>query len=325
MCAIYTTAAYAVENEDANFQSGNSYISIVDDFKDGSTVLPSLNNNPSPENNAPENNDAPEKNDSSILTANSFKLIVDIPDNGNTFIPTTLRFNLFSEDGVWLGNRALNVSSFGKYEFLFPLETYEIGSKFKVVATTGLSSYYYYGSVFGLNEECIIETFAYRNELQEPCVCTEGYIVATIPTVAPLNEKEEHVNSNQIWSDTDYLIWVSKANFTVNVFLRNNGRWELIKEFPCSIGAPNTPTVTGQFKYHQYQTRWQYNGYYVGPIMRFYNGYAIHSTLINNNGTDRDGRVGEMISHGCVRVRPESINWLVGYIPLGTKVYVTNF
>ena len=270
-----------------------------------------------------------EDKSTSALTSDNFKLIVQIPDNGETVVPTVVRFNLFDEAGEWLGNRAIDVAEPGRYEFDFPLQTYEIGAKFKIVATTGLYTYNYYGAVFALNEECIIETYAYRDKNNEPHTCTEGYVVATVETHSPralqIKEKELHINSNNFQSDTDYLVWVSKANYTVNVFLKTADKWQLIQEFPCSIGAPNTPTVTGQFKYHQYQNKWQYNGYYVGPIMRFYNGYAIHSTLINNNGTDRDGRVGEMISHGCVRVRPESINWLVSYVPLGTKIYVTEF
>jgi len=30
-----------------------------------------------------------------------------------------------------------------------------------------------------------------------------------------------------------------------------------------------------------------------------------------------------MISHGCVRLKPDDINWLVETIPIDTKVYVT--
>ena len=81
--------------------------------------------------------------------------------------------------------------------------------------------------------------------------------------------------------------------YKVGVFHRDNGHWNFVKDFPCSIGATATPTITGQYVYHQYQTNWQYEGYYVGPIMGFYRGYALHSTLINNNGTDRDARVGK--------------------------------
>jgi len=149
-------------------------------------------------------------------------------------------------------------------------------------------------------------------------------VISLTPSVyAAKNEKEEYVNRLNVSSKTDYLIWVDKSDFKVNVFLGKQGDWRYIKSFDCAIGAPSSPTVEGSFEYHAYQPRWTYSSYYCGPIMRFYRGYAIHSTLIRYNGTPYDNRVGMRISHGCVRVRPEGIKWLVDYIPLHTRILVT--
>ncbi len=137
------------------------------------------------------------------------------------------------------------------------------------------------------------------------------------------NAAERLVNGRGLVSDTNYLIWVSKGEYTVRVFKGQSGGWHQINSFPCAIGAPATPTVEGTFKYYQYQSRWEYPTYYVGPIMRFYGGYAIHSTLLRYNGANADARVGVRISHGCVRVRPANIKWLVDTIPLQTTIYVT--
>ena len=287
------------------------------------------------EENSSETQEEPAK---STLMTYDFKLFVKIPEKFGTFDAATLRFNLFLKDGTWLSNRVLDVSEPGIKMINFPIGEYEVGTEFNLVATTGLESFTYYGPEFKLYEECLVETYAYRNEDGDLIICNDAFIEVTpiitqktpITINTPVSDreivaaKEAHVNDLGVWSNTPYLVWVSKANFTVNVFLRDNGRWNLIKEFPCSIGAPSTPTITGQYVYHQYQDRWQYNGYYVGPIMRFYRGYALHSTLVNNNGTDRDGRVGKQISHGCVRLRPDDINWMVSYIPLDTKIYITN-
>lgn len=260
------------------------------------------------------------------LTSDSFTLHVNIKLVEGELIPSTLRFNLFNEEGEWLSNQHAEITETGELTFVFPVSTYEIGTKFRVVATTGIESLQYCDDEYKLEEEFVVETYAYRDSNGELVISDEAHI-----TVYPLSAvdtwetlAEEHVNQNELWSDTPYLIWVSKANFTVSVFLQENGVWDCIKSFPCSIGAPDTPTVTGQYRYYQYQQKWDYGSYYVGPIMRFYGGYAIHSTLVNNDGSDRDGRVGKMISHGCVRVRPESIDWLTYYIPIGTKIYITN-
>lgn len=256
------------------------------------------------------------------LTAENFDLHVNIPSN-ETFSPFTMSFSLFTEGNSWISNKSLHVTEPGTYIVTFPV-SYEIGINFKVVSTSGLYEFDYYGSKFKTYEGCLMETYAYYDESGVLHICDDSYISATPITATYQYKVEKFVNDRKITSDTDYLIWVSKSNYKVNVFCNENSNWNYIKDIDCSIGAINTPTVTGEFVYHQQQPKWQYDGYYVGPIMRFYRGYAIHTTLINDNGTDRDARVGKMISHGCVRVRPNDMQWLVDYIPLNTKVYVTN-
>ncbi|MGN1097386.1 MAG: L,D-transpeptidase, partial [Clostridia bacterium] len=134
---------------------------------------------------------------------------------------------------------------------------------------------------------------------------------------------EKLINSRGISSDTEYLVWVSKSEYTVRVYRGSEGNWKKINSFLCAIGAPSSPTCEGVYKYYQRQSRWEYPNYYCGPIMRFNGGFAIHSTLLRYNGTDYDGRVGARISHGCVRVRPENINWLAETVPLYSTIYIT--
>ena len=135
--------------------------------------------------------------------------------------------------------------------------------------------------------------------------------------------KPSEYKVRNIKSRTNYLIWVSRKDFTVTVFENKSGTWAEQRVFPCSVGAPSTPTVTGEFDYFSKEKRWTYPTYYVGPIMRFYSGYALHSTLLRYDGSNADGRLGKRISHGCVRLRPDDINWMADTIPLYTKVYVT--
>lgn len=142
---------------------------------------------------------------------------------------------------------------------------------------------------------------------------------------APLasNSAEDYVNSAGISSKTDYLIWISKKDYKLYVFLGSAGNWKLCKTFDCTIGKASSPTITGQFEYFSKESKWTYDNFYVGPIMRFKGGYAIHSTLLSYSGGDYDARVGMQLSHGCVRVRKPNIDWLVSYVPLYTKIYIT--
>lgn len=137
------------------------------------------------------------------------------------------------------------------------------------------------------------------------------------------NAYEEFVNSNNYESKTEYLIWVSKKDFEVSLFMGKKGCWRLVDTFRCTIGTDNTPTIEGEFEYIERLNRWSYATYYCGPVMRFHNGYALHSTLWRYDGTPYDDRVGMKLSHGCIRLHPEDINYLVSVTPFKTKIVIT--
>lgn len=159
------------------------------------------------------------------------------------------------------------------------------------------------------------------NMVEDTAFCRE--ITLTPSAYSEKYAKAKSINGKNISSKTDYMIWVSKKDFEVNIFTGSKNNWSLVTSFPCSIGKPSTPTVEGQFEYHQYQPIWKYDKYYCGPIMRFYRGYAFHSYLIRYNGTAYDDRLGMKVSAGCVRMHPDDIKWMVANIPMYTKVFVT--
>ncbi len=148
-------------------------------------------------------------------------------------------------------------------------------------------------------------------------------LVNVITSDGNFPQKDAFVNSKNITSRTNYLIWIDKSDFRVTVFEGSMNNWRAINSYPCSIGSPSTPTITGLFEYYSKEKRWSYPGYYCGPIMRFYGGYAMHSTLVKYDGTDYDPRLEMMISHGCIRMKPSDIQYLWDTIPLYTRVYVT--
>ncbi len=120
------------------------------------------------------------------------------------------------------------------------------------------------------------------------------------------------------------MVWIDKSNFRLHVYTGRKNKWVEEKSFPCAIGAPDSPTITGSFEYEYRVSRWDYPGYYVGPCLVFYGNYAIHSVLLYNDGTPYDNRTGVMISHGCVRLHKSDIDWLAANLPLGSRIYITN-
>ncbi len=138
-------------------------------------------------------------------------------------------------------------------------------------------------------------------------------------------EKTQHINTLNLSSDTEYLIWVSKADYTLRVYKGSTNNWSLVRDITCAVGKTYTPTCVGTFKYYERVAIWPYAKYYVGPIMRFNGGYAIHTTLIKYDGTPYDDRVGMNLSAGCVRLQPKDMHWLIDLIPMYTTVHITNY
>lgn len=261
------------------------------------------------------------------ITSNTFTVKIDVLKPDRAFIPSTVKMKLSALDGTVLSEGSAEIVRNGKTEIVFNVPEYQIGTDFNLAFTEGADYIQYYDKNYGANEPMLAETYAYYKDNGELFVEDTMHVSVMCLTdnESWAQYSENFVNSRGIGSPTDYMIWVSKANFTVTMFERTeDDTWNCLRIMPCSIGAPWTPTVTGQFQYYQYQDKWDYGSYYCGPVMRFYGGYALHSVLVNNNGSFRDGRIGMMISHGCVRMLPEDIQWLVDTTPLKTKVYVTN-
>ena len=137
--------------------------------------------------------------------------------------------------------------------------------------------------------------------------------------------KTDFVNGKGYSSDTDYLIWVNRAYQHVNVFTGKKGQWKLHKEFLCGTGARNSQTPVGEYKTTYKQVGWFTENYTVKPIVRFLmgSGYAFHSRLYYP-GTNvlSDASIGFPVSHGCVRMYDEDIQWLYDVIPQGTTVVI---
>ena len=121
-------------------------------------------------------------------------------------------------------------------------------------------------------------------------------------------------------SSTNYLIMVDTTSNYLGIFTGGRGNWTLKDYWICSTGAPNTPTVIGQYTVGAkgYSFGHGYTCYY---YTQFYGDYLIHSVKYHQ-GTFNvlDGRMGVNISEGCVRLPIERAKWIWDNIPTGTKV-----
>ena len=126
-------------------------------------------------------------------------------------------------------------------------------------------------------------------------------------------------------SDTDKLILVDLTNHRVGIYSGGYQNWVNIQSYVCTVGAPSTPTITGEFSIYmkrKYFDSGSSRCFYFSP---FKGGYGFHSVLYYQDPTPQrimDGRLGMDLSHGCVRLDVNHAKWIYDNCSIGTKVVV---
>ena len=110
------------------------------------------------------------------------------------------------------------------------------------------------------------------------------------------------------------------TNHRTIIFKRSNNTWKVEKNWICSVGAPSTPTVLGTYTVgiKGYSFGDGYTCYY---YTQFYGDYLFHSVkYYQNTFKVKDGRLGQNVSEGCVRLQLKNAKWIYNNIPSSTRV-----
>lgn len=138
--------------------------------------------------------------------------------------------------------------------------------------------------------------------------------------IVPADQLEMKNRANAYGSRTPWLIMVNTTTCRVGIYRGSKGMWQQQAYWVCSVGAPLTPTVLGEYTVgiKGYVFGRGYSCYY---YTQFYGDYLFH-TIKYDQGTFnvQDGRLGEHVSEGCVRLSLENAKWIWDNIPTGTKV-----
>lgn len=120
------------------------------------------------------------------------------------------------------------------------------------------------------------------------------------------------VNENQIKSPTVNLITTDLVNKLTYVFVKgNNGLWNLLYTWSCTVGKPTTPTIVGTFYISGRKPYFGSDSYRVKYATRILGSYYYHTILFNADGTEIiDPRLGQALSHGCIRLAVENAQWI---------------
>lgn len=102
---------------------------------------------------------------------------------------------------------------------------------------------------------------------------------------------------------------------------------ELLKTFICSTGNLNNSTPLGIYYTSQkipdsYVPRFDMRAH---NWIRFYGTFLFHSVPFDMEGNlleDEVKKLGQPLTHGCVRLGLKDIKWLYDTFPLGVKVFI---
>lgn len=133
----------------------------------------------------------------------------------------------------------------------------------------------------------------------------------------------EFVNENNIISSTDYLVITSIKERATYIYEKNDNDWEMKYKWSSTVGKPSTPTITGVFA-----TGEKYPAIIDGSALAKYathitDEYYYHSVIYNSTEEYvTDDRLGEAISHGCIRLATSNAKWMFENIPTNTTIVI---
>lgn len=171
------------------------------------------------------------------------------------------------------------------------------------------------------------EGISYRVEAVQVVITAKGAAAPgstarsfTTQPMMPADQLAMLNRANWYSSNTGWLIMVDTVNCKLGVFRGFKGNWSYAQYWQCSTGAPQTPTVLGEYSVtgKGYSFGHGYTCYY---YTQFYGDYLIHSgTYYQGTFNVMDDRMGVHISQGCVRLLIDRAKWIWDNVPIGTKV-----
>lgn len=192
-----------------------------------------------------------------------------------------------------------------------PIENVPVKSRVQVLGTVGDWSHVIYN-----DKEGYIFSVFLSNDGKQPGEYNFEYFYT---------DMARFVNDNNIKSPTTNLITTDLRNKLTYIFEKNeNGMWNLLYKWSCTVGKPSTPTITGTFYINGRKPYFGSDIYRVKYATRIKGSYYYHSILFNPQGTEIiNDTLGVAISHGCIRLAVENAQWIYDNI-LDTTTVVIN-
>ncbi|MBQ3420345.1 MAG: L,D-transpeptidase, partial [Romboutsia sp.] len=133
------------------------------------------------------------------------------------------------------------------------------------------------------------------------------------------------VNDNNFTSTSKYMLVTNLKSRNTFVFEKdnNNAKWVQLYKYKSTVGKLATPTITGTFYITGRKPYFGTDEYRVKYATRIRGAYYYHSILYDSKGIRViDSRLGQALSHGCIRLDTANAKWIYENIPDGTTVFI---
>jgi len=114
-------------------------------------------------------------------------------------------------------------------------------------------------------------------------------------------------------------ITVDTKHNKIHLYKKVDGEWVKVKTEKCCTGKDGA-TPKGKFKTKSKEKKFTKDGKDYKYVTYFKDNYAIHSTPYD--GEYHNNSLGHSRSHGCVRVKAETAEWIYKNIEKGTTIEV---
>lgn len=137
-------------------------------------------------------------------------------------------------------------------------------------------------------------------------------------------DMDKFVNDNDIKSQTNNLLVTDLERFYTYVYEKGeDNNWKRLYRYESTVGKPSTPTIVGTFYISGRKPYFGSDTYRVKYATRIKGSYYYHTILFNAEGTEIiDDRLGQALSHGCIRLAVENAQWIYDNILDTTTVVI---
>ena len=232
------------------------------------------------------------------------------------------------------GKMAIGLSDTGSGVYCFDSEGQPMAAGWQTV--DGVKCYVYDNGTVATGETTIDGVLCYFTEGGHLVVGPDEY--AAMATTASAYD-----------TSTNTLILVNRALHIVVIYQKNEAtveasegseatseetivvtepatsKYTQIKAFRCTVGAGDSETITGEYHINGRMYYFDHGDVRLFYATRIYGGYFFHSVLYKKDWTPTtivDGRIGQNLSLGCIRLEIDNAKYIYDNIPDGSTVVI---